>query len=429
MKSAYLIGIAALGASAMALAQPVATPSATETLAEVATKSRAARIKGDVPTWLTFATKTLALTPDHPDILISVARANAAAGNKAAAIEHLARAGRKGAGADPARFAEFKALSGDPQFEAAAATVRHNLVPVAKAVRFAGTPQGLSEGIAYDPVSQRLFSGTGEGGKEGELYSVGLDGKTATFAKGGGLRQILGLKVDAQRRLLWLVTGRYPEGGPNEPADSGTGGVRAYNIDSGKLITSVEVDERPTLLHGFNDIALAADGTIYVTDSNTNAVYRLAAGGKSLELLLRDTKMSFPNGIVLAPNQRTLYVAHVEGISAIDLATGTRSLLAVPADGSVNSIDGLLLKDGIFYGNQNSPYLNRIVGAQLAADGRSITRVWTVNSRTPAEFNHTTAAIAGNDLYFIGGAPIADIYGGTNAAKPEPQIWRVPLGS
>ena len=431
MKGAYLLGLAMLGMAGLASAQPALPASAAEapeTLAEVATKARAARIKGDVPTWLDYATRTLALVPDHPDILMSVARANAAAGNKAAAIAHLERAGRKGAGADPARFAEFKTLSGDPQFETAAATIRQNLVPVAKAVRFADTPQGLSEGIAYDPVSRRLFSGTGEGGKEGELYSVGLDGKTATFAKGGGLRQILGLKVDTRRRLLWLVTGRYPEGGPTEPADSGTGGVRAYNIDTGKLVTSVEVDERPALQHGFNDIALAADGTVYVTDSNSNAVYRLATGAKTLELLLRDPRMTFPNGLALSNDERTLYVASSEGINAINLSTGTRSLLPVPADGSVNSIDGLLLRDGIFYGNQNTPYLNRIVAAQLAPDGRSITRVWTVNSRTPAEYSHTTATIAGNDLYFIGGAPIADIYGGTNAAQPAPQIWKVPLG-
>ena len=422
-----LAGAASLAAAQPAAAPPAAPPAAAETLADLATRAREARLKGDVPTWLDYATRTLALTPDHPDVLFSAARANAASGNKATAIAQLAEAARRGAGADPLRYAEFKPLAGDPQFEAAAAAARRNLEPVARAVHFAATPDS-SEGITYDPVSRRFFSGFEQENGEGELYAVGMDGKVTTFAKGGGLRQLLGVKIDAERRLLWVVSGRYPEPGPNPPADSGTGGVRAYHLDSGKLATAVEVDNRPTWVHGFNDMALAADGTVYLTDSNTGAVYRLAPGGKTLELLLRDAQMTFPNGIVLAPDQRTLYVAHLEGISALDVATRAKTLLSVPAEGSVHSIDGLQLTDGILYGVQNSPYLQRIVGAKLGADGRSIARVWTVNSRTPDGYIQTTAAIAGDGLYVIGGRPAPDLYGGTNPAKPAPSIWRVPLG-
>lgn len=424
MRVPVLISMALL-CSAPAAAQS-GPPPAAETLTEVAAKAREARLKGDVPTWLDFVGKTLELTPGHPDILISIARANAAAGNRSEALAYLAEAARRGAGADPVRFAEFKPLAGDAQFEAVAAEIKRNLAPVAKASPFADLADRESEGIAYDPVSKRLFAGS----QQGELLAIAMDGKVSTFASGGGLRQMLGLKVDPERRLLWVVNGRYPDityTDENRPADAGTGGVRAYHLDTGALVTAVEVDERPALVHGFNDMALAADGTVYVTDSNTSAVYKLAPGGKSLELVLRDTRMTFPNGIAIAPDQRTLFVAHVEGISALDPATGTRTLLPVPADGSVNSIDGLLLKDGIFYGVQNSPYMHRIVGAALSRDGRSIERVWTVNSRTPAEYSQTTAAIAGGDLYMVGGTPMADVYGGTNPAKPVRKIWKVPL--
>ncbi len=425
MRGALLCLVAGLCSTGLATAQP-APPAAAESLMELSTKAREARLKGDVPNWLEFATRTLALTPDHPDILISVARANAAAGNTAAALEYLAQAGRRGAGVDAARLPEFKALVREPGFEAAASAARRNLVPVAKAVAFADLPE-QSEGIAFDPVSRRLFTGADERG----LIAIDMKGQTAPFASRDGLRQLLGLKVDAKRRLLWVVNGRYPDityTDENRPADAGTGGVRAYHLDTGALITAVEVDERPALVHGFNDMALAADGTVYVTDSNTNAVYRLAPGGKTLELLLRDSQMSFPNGIVLTPDGRTLYVAHAEGISALDLATATRRLLPVPADGAVTSIDGLLLKSNVLYGVQQSPYLHRIVAAALASDGRSITRVWTVNSRTPPEYGQSTATMAGDDLYMIGGNPMPDVYGGTNPAKPVGRIWRVPLG-
>lgn len=421
MRLAIQLSLLALMCSASVVtAQPVDTTPADETLAQLVVDARAARVKGDVPNWVRLGTKVLALTPEHPDILISVARAHAAAGDKEQSLAMLADAVRRGAALDPARFAEFKSLAGDGQFEALAAGARQNVIPVAKATAFAKLPEGESEGIAFDPVSKRFFAGTGKG----ELLAISQDGKVSTFASGGGLRQILGIKVDAARRLLWLVSGRYPE--PDAPADSGTGGIRAYNLDTGAVVTTIEVDERP-ILHGFNDVALAEDGTVYVTDTNRNSVYKLAPGGKALELVLQDARMTFPNGIVLSPDQNMLYVAHVEGISAVDVKSRSRKLLKVPADASVNSIDGLLLHKGQLFGVQNSPYLDRIVGIALSPDGSSVHRVWTLSSHTPAGLSHTTAAIAGDQLYMIGGTPLPDVYGGTNSAKPDSGIWRVPL--
>lgn len=421
MRVAIHIGLLALlcGAS-IAVAQPAPAPQAAETLEQLVTDARAARLKGDVPNWVRLGTKLLALTPDHPDILISVARAHAAAGDKDQSLSMLANAVRRGAAFDPARFAEFGTFAGDARFDALAAAAKRNLAPVGKTTRFAKLPEGESEGIAYDPVSRQIFTGTGKG----ELLAIREDGQVSTFASGGGLRQILGIKVDPSRRLVWLVTGRYPE--PDAPADSGTGGIRAYDIDSRTIVTTVEVDERP-ILHGFNDLALAKDGTVYVTDTEQSSVYRLAPGGKVLELLLRDGRMSFPNGIVLTPDQQTLYVTHVEGISAIDLKSVSRRLLPVPADASVNSIDGLLLHKGQLYAVQNSPYLDRIVGIALSPGGMSVERVWTVSSHQPAGLSHTTATIAGDQLYMVGGTPQPDVYGGTNPAKPDSGIWRVAL--
>lgn len=412
--------LALLCSSAIAAAQPAENTPPAETLEQLVTDARAARVKGDIPNWVRLGTKVLALTPDHPDILISVARAHAAAGSKDKSLVMLGDAVRRGASLDPARFAEFKSLAGDSRFDALTVRAKQNLKPVAKATAFAKLPEGESEGIAFDPVSKRFFAGTGDG----KLFAINQAGEVSTFASGGGLRQILGIKVDAARRLLWLVTGRYPE--PDAPADGGTGGIRAYNLDSGAIVTTAEVDERP-ILHGFNDIALADDGTVYVTDTNMHSVYMLRPGGKTLELLRQDSRMTFPNGIVLTPDQRTLYVAHVEGISAIDVGTRSRNLLPVPPDFSVNSIDGLLLHEGKLFGVQNSPYMNRTIAIALSSDGRSIDRVWTLNSHTPRGLNQTTAAIAGDHLYIIGGTPQPDIYGGTNSAKPDSGIWRVPL--
>jgi gluconolactonase len=81
-----------------------------------------------------------------------------------------------------------------------------------------------------------------------------------------------------------------------------------------------------------NDLTLAADGSIYFTDppyglegiNNSphkqqpfNGVYRLRPSG---EVDLLDDSLSFPNGIVLSPDGRTLYVAVSDPERAVILA-------------------------------------------------------------------------------------------------------------
>ena len=115
------------------------------------------------------------------------------------------------------------------------------------------------------------------------------------------------------------------------------------------------------------------------------------------------------------------------GLSLIDSRTRRVERVAVSNDMSVNSIDGLAYDHGDLIGVQSSPYLARVVRIALARDGRSVTRVSTMNSRSPLEYNQTTAAVAGDQLYVIGGAPAADTAGVPLAKEPKPQIVRIPL--
>jgi len=282
-----------------------------------------------------------------------------------------------------------------------------------------------SEGIAYDPVSRRLFAGT-----DGEILQIDADGRVSPFVSGNGLRQVLGIKVDPERRLLWAVSGSFPDvvPGPTPPPDDvGTGGVHVYHVDRAERIAAYELNERP-LLHGFNDIALARDGTVYVTDSTQAAIYRLGAGASQLERWLQDSRMTLPNGIVLSPDDKRLYVAHVEGVSMIDTASRTRKLLALPANAAVHNIDGLAWHKGSLLGVQASPYFRRIVRIHLADNGTAVNQVSVVNARTP-DYHQTTAAVAGDKLYVVGGSPLPNIYGGPPATptEPKPQILEIRL--
>jgi sugar lactone lactonase YvrE len=395
------------------------------TLMEWVRDTRAARLKGDHRAWLEAGTRSLALAPDHPDLLISVARARAALALVKESLDALRQAVERGAGIDVTRVSEFQKLPPSPELENLVARASANLAPVPRAVVFAAIPDvtAQSEGIAYDPVSRRLFVGT----THGEILQADDRGSIATFVpRGSGLLQVLGLKVDADRRLLWAVHGTFPDllSGAAPKPDDGVAGVNAYRLKDGQLGEKYLLDERP-VLHGFNDLALARVGDVYVTDSAQAAVYRVHAG--KLEPFVRDEHLTFANGIVLAPDQKRLYVAHVEGISLVDLPTRTIHRLTVPGNASVNSIDGLAYDQGDLIGVQSSPYLSRVVRISLAHHGLAVKRVAILNAHYPAEYNQTTAAVAGNQLYVVAGSPAADTAGLPLAKQPKPQILRIPL--
>ncbi|HSC09287.1 MAG TPA: hypothetical protein VLD59_20865 [Steroidobacteraceae bacterium] len=394
-------------------------------LIDLVLRTREARLAGDNARWLEYGQQTLALAPDHPDLLISVARALAANGRVPEALQHLDDATTRGAGLDPASFPEFKDATGDGRFAALRERALKNQAPVAPPATFItlGKPPLQPEGITYDPTSEHLFIGS----LTGEVWKIDLRGKLTAFAgANAGLREVLGLKVDVKRRLLWFVDGVFPDLFPGgEPKkDVGMTAVHAFHIGTRTRVKHCAVDDRPTL-HGFNDLALAKNGDVYVTDSTTSTIYRLPGGECRLELVVHDEAMSFPNGIVLTSDDSRLYVAHIEGISAVDIRSGKRTQLSVPPDAAVNSIDGLAWDGPDLLGIQGSPYLARTARIRLSDDGLAIRGVITMSSRPPAGLNQTTGVVVGKEFYTVAGFPDA-----AQSPSGEPsvsQILRVDL--
>ena len=387
-------------------------------LYDLVMQTRQARLSGDSKGWLEYGQRVLERAPDHPDLLISVGRALAANGRLDDALGRLEEAVRRGAGFDLSTFPELKSAPDDARTRALRERALKNMTPVAPSEVFL-TIQDESldpEGITWDPIGSRLYIGS----LRGEIWRVDLDAKLQRFAgPDSGLREVLGLKVDAKRRLLWAVTGVFPDlfAAPGEPKkDVGVTGLHAYLLDSGKRVRACTLDERP-VLHGFNDMALASNGDVYVTDTSTNAIYRLSGNGCQFDRILHDSALSFPNGIVLTPNESRLYVAHVEGISAVEVRTGKRTLLPVPMDGAVNSIDGLAWDGKEVLGIQASPYLLRVARIRLADDGLSIQAVSTVSSRPPLGLNPTTGVVVNGHFYSVAGFPDAIA---AQAGQPQP---------
>jgi sugar lactone lactonase YvrE len=380
------------------------------TLLELATRTREARLAGDHAGWLEHGQATLARAPDHPDLLLSTSRALAAHGRNAEALELLAQSVARGTRTDIAEFPEYAALAADERFKALVAQALENRRPVAPPEVFLVVENTSiePEGITWDAKTGRLFIGS----LNGEIWQIGPDGELERFAApASGLREVLGLKVDATRRRLWAATGVFPDPFAVEPKkDAGLTGLMSFDLDDGERVSECWLDERP-VQHGFNDMALAANGDVYVSDSPANAIYRLPGGQCRLERVVADPRMSFPNGLALSADESRLYVAHVEGLSVVDVAAGRRSTLAVPPTASVNSMDGLVRDGSDLIGIQPSTNLSRVIRIRLSDDGTAIREVVKLSSPPPDGLSQTTGVLVGAHFYSVAsqpGAPTTD---------------------
>jgi sugar lactone lactonase YvrE len=423
-RPAFSVVLASLLACATTGALPAETPPAG--ILELAIKTREARLAGDNEAWLRHGRETLNRAPEHPDLQISVARALAANGRLDESLAHLEQAIGRGAGFDPMTLPEFKDVSGNARFTALAERARSNQAPVLPAEVYVTVEQAevSPEGITWDAATERLFIGS----LEGAIWQVSRDRTMTRFAgPETGLREVLGLKVDAGRRLLWAVSGVFPDlfGAQDAPKkDVGLTSVVAFDLDSARPVGQCVLDERPTL-HGFNDLALARNGDVYVSDSTASAIYRLPRGECRLERLVQDPLMGFPNGIALSADESRLYVAHIEGLSAVDLATGRRTQLPVPEGATVNSMDGLVSDGADLIGIQPSPYLARVIRIRLRQDGLAVREVSTLSSRPPHGVSQTTGTVAAPHYFSVAGIP--DALAGNTAADRRARILRTLL--
>jgi sugar lactone lactonase YvrE len=417
--SAIIVTLTLIAAPSVTRAEPV------QRLAEIVLKTREARLSGDKAAWLTFARKAVALAPEHQDLLFSLARAEAANGNTDNAFPLLADAVRRGGGFDLAAAQELASLRTDPRFRPIEAQNAINLKPIARAelhVEF-NDPTLTPEGITYDHAGKRFFVGS----LRGELWQVAADRKPKLFAKpGAALREVFGLKIDPARNVIWAANGVFPDvpPPPKPKPDEGVAAITALSLADASISDWVMLDARP-VRHGFNDLAVARNGDVYITDTEAQTIYLLKAGGPNVETFLEANDLTFVNGIVFSADEKTLYVAHVEGISAIDLATRARKRLAIGPDMAVGSIDGLAQKDGDLIGVQNSANLARVIRMRLSPDGASIRQLNVMAARGLLDLGATTGVVVDDAFYVVASAPPGA--GSATPPPPNPRILRIPF--
>lgn len=278
----------------------------------------------------------------------------------------------------------------------------------------------LPEGMAYDPTTDRFLVSSG---RHRKVVSVGRDGRSIDLVSPAqdGVLATLGMKVDDERRELWVASAAAPFMIDPRDEDAGRSSLYAFDADSGATKGRWDVAWTPSLL---NDLVVTLDGAVFVTESMTGAVLRRIRGADSLdEFLPRETFFS-PNGIALSADGTSLFVAHYHGISRVDVAT--RKVTPLDSDDRtlhLGGVDGLYVHEGRLVAIQNLAGKGRIWS--LEVDGVRITKADILESGNASFRNPTTGAIAGGGFFFMSNPQLQVWDGGEVTAPPEGERLRV----
>ena len=184
-----------------------------------------------------------------------------------------------------------------------------------------------------------------------------------------------------------------------QPGEVGTARLTQLDLASGRVLASHALGGGVLL----NDLAIAADGSIYVTESRAGQVYRLLPRSAGLEAVVPPNALEGPNGIVALANG-DLLVADFHGLWRIASPSAPQPAvhrLVTPNGVYLGGFDGLARAGDRVIGVQNLVGRARIWSLTLDADAAAVSAA-QVLLRGHADFrNPTTGAIAGNRFLFV----------------------------
>ncbi|MGW3151900.1 SMP-30/gluconolactonase/LRE family protein [Streptomyces sp. NPDC001177] len=257
------------------------------------------------------------------------------------------------------------------------------------------------EGIARS--GRHIFLGSATDGTIYRGVTSGEQLRPFIPAGANGLTQALGMKVDDRGRLF--------------VAGGATGKVVVYDSRTGRHLATFATDTKGSTL---NDIAIAPDGDIYITDSTQPTLYRIPAEQvtdtspdevRALQAWLplsgtpviyeKDNPLNVNvNGIVITRDGRYLVVADTNSKALYRITIRTRKVEQIDLSGAPVMGDGLVLTGRDLYAvDANTPPGNAVVRIRLDPDART-GRV--LSRRTGPELKFpSTAVLDGDDLLVV----------------------------
>lgn len=212
------------------------------------------------------------------------------------------------------------------------------------------------EGGIYDPQGHAFYVGSlGDGSVHRVDAESGLD-ETIFVETAPGAWWTLGMAIDQPRQKLWVCAMEDLRGTDADPAYDGY--VWRFDLATGAreaVFPLAEAYAEATC----TDVAVADDGTVYVTDRDFGRVYRIDPGATAAAPFVVDDELEASvigqNAAVVTPDQSALLVAIYLPSRLVRVDLSTKVVTEVDIDGSFADItflsgaDGMTLHDGKVY--------------------------------------------------------------------------------
>lgn len=244
-------------------------------------------------------------------------------------------------------------------------------------------------------VGERVFPESLDADAAGNIY-IGSNAGTIYRAEAGsdraeawitpsaenGLLSLFGVLADDARGVLWVCSN------PNlfvppEPGGPAISSLRAFDLGSGDLSASHDFPAGPAAC---NDIAVASDGTVYVTETMDGRIFRLAPEGEELELFAAGEDLVGVDGIAFA-DDGTIYINNVRQnlVQRVEVeADGAYAgLTTLALSAEVDGPDGLRPLGGNRFLQSEGP-AGRVALIDIAGDSATVTPVKTGLDGAPA---------------------------------------------
>ena len=284
----------------------------------------------------------------------------------------------------------------------------------------------VPEGMAFDNRTGIAYIGSMYKRKIVQLDS---SGNVADFISSSqdGIWSVLGMEVDEDRGHLWAVNSQHQQMVPMIDPDSlqARSALHCYDLNSRKLVKKILCADTGIFL---NDLTVAKNGDVYITESLKNRLYLLRNGNNTIERFLQPDSTWFMNGICFSEDEKFLYLGCWNGLMKVDLRSKKYEWVKTENGIDVSGIDGLSWYRNSLIAHQT----DKVVRFYFNKDATAIVRADTLSSGTDFDIA-TTGEIGGNNYYFIVNSQVQSAYDFSNKTiKPMDSleaviIRRLPL--
>lgn len=357
--------------------------------------------------------------PRHVGAIYVAARTAAQLGDDALASQWLDRLAEVGLD-DELDSDDFGAFARTPAYRERAARFAAAAPPIGRVDRVVELRcrDLLPEGTAWDPKRREVLLSSG---RRRTVVAVDATGacRDVVPSGDGGLLAVLGMSVDKASDSLWVASAAAPFMTNADKSDAGRTLLSRIDLARGR-VTAAFALPGPGML---NDLTLAADGSVYATDSRGGTIYRLPRGGDALAPVLPPDTFESPNGIV-ALSGSLLLVADFDGLALVVDPAGRAprvERLATPSDLYLGGIDGLARANGQVIGIQNLVGRSRIWSLTIDPKQRRVSSARVLLRGHPDFLNPTTGAVADGRFLFVADPKL-------QSATPSGDLTDLPPG-